>query len=212
MLCIPRWKRQGPEPPRERASGKGSRGETPCAGLGGSPGITEPKGKREQKKPEFPGGMLCIPRWKRQGPHTAREAASSDGLCAAQGMRPHPASLRSATFPRGEGYDCKVCPRWKRLVPRIAREAASSDGRCAAQEMRPHPASLRSATFPRGEGYDCKVCPRWKRLVRSPPRNAPSSLPIEKARHMRSFHDITKTGVAILHSPEVATPVCYSLG
>ena len=99
----PRWKRQVRATPSDRASGNGSRGETPCAGAGAAlaPAQVWAAAQAQPIRPsEFPGGMPRIPRWKRQVPRTARKTASSDGPCAAQGMRPHPASLTLCHLPK----------------------------------------------------------------------------------------------------------------
>ena len=50
------------------------------------------------------------------------EASSSCKSCGRQGNRPHPTSLRSATFPKGEGYNCAVRLRWKRQTRAISGE------------------------------------------------------------------------------------------
>ena len=66
------------------------------------------------------------------------------------GNRPHPTSLCSATFPRGEGFTSRCCPRWKRHY-RASCIAAASSGETYEAGNRPHPTSLCSATFPKGK-------------------------------------------------------------
>ena len=93
--CLhPQWKQQIQPPPRDRASGKGSRGDAPCevqgprpcAGLGGSPGVTQSMIKKGKEKTEFPSGCLH-PQWKQQ-------------ILPPAGTRPHPTSLTLGHPPR----------------------------------------------------------------------------------------------------------------
>ena len=44
-----------------------------------------------------------------------------------RGERPHPTSLRPATFPKGEGFGSTVRPGWKRKIPHTERGTTSSD-------------------------------------------------------------------------------------
>ena len=127
MPRIPRWKRQIRPTPRERASGNGSRGETPCAGAGAALAPARvwaaaqaqhnSNEKKEQKKREFPSGCPASametagmttpmePRQQKQhAPSTRRE-------------QPHPTSLRSATFPKGEGCAARLHPCRSRTQP-----------------------------------------------------------------------------------------------
>ena len=92
-------------------------GVSPCAGLGGSPDAADSVNqKRTERSQSFRAGAEGRPRWKRQVPRTARKAASPGGPCWVQGERPHPTSLRSATFPGGGGCRLGRSSRGKRRV------------------------------------------------------------------------------------------------
>ena len=120
--------------------------------------------------------MPCIPRWKRQVGVTPVE-------------RPHPTSLRSATFPKGEGCGHEVCLRWKRQARVL-------------QRARPHPASLRSATFPKGEGCGHEVCLRWERQIESTLQNR-AGVPARFRK--RTGHDLIRPRCARPPSPKGKT-------
>ena len=112
------WKRQVKSTPRDRASENGSRGDAPCAGAGAALAPAQVRAAaRAQQKNTGKKGTEEAGVSGRDALHPAMETAeqvNSTGkrqrtrqMPKAVGARPHPISLRSATFPRGEG--CARC-------------------------------------------------------------------------------------------------------
>ena len=189
-------------------------GDSPCAGLGGSPAFPIQSSK-------FPGGMHRIPRWKRQIRHSRIAAAASDRPCRAQRCEPPPTSLRSATFPRGEGFGAWL-PRWERQVRAMPGERTSSDlaalghlpqrGRlrqCSSPGVetadlrnaigtnliRPR---CRSATFPKGEGLPPVVPPDMRSVF--PARKKARKKPRTPLQFRRMSDIIRNWHILALHS------------
>ena len=133
-------------------------GDSPCAGLGGSPGATEQIKKKKRKSVSFRADAPH-PQWKRQVRHSHIAAASSDRPCGMPGERTSSDLAALGHLPQRGRLGRMVSRNGNGRFGTAASQQPPPTGLAECQGNEPHPTSLRSATFPKGEGWGGVAAP-----------------------------------------------------